>query len=48
VAREKAIDVLEEKYCNMQLTNFGAKKFKVTFLLHARRVARLGEFSPNG
>jgi hypothetical protein len=27
----KAIDILEESYCEKQLTNNGAKKFKVTF-----------------
>lgn len=28
VAREKTIDVLDETYCEQQLTNSGAKKFK--------------------
>jgi hypothetical protein len=28
VAREKAIDILEENYCENQLTNNGAKKYK--------------------
>ena len=34
VAREKAIDVLDENYCEQQLTNNGAKKFKAKISTH--------------
>jgi hypothetical protein len=30
--REKAIDVLDETYCEHQLTNYGAKNFKELIL----------------
>ena len=36
VAREKAIDILEQLYCERQLTEEGTKHFKVILLLHSR------------
>ena len=35
VAREKAIDILEQLYCDRQLTEEGTKHFKVILLLHS-------------